>query len=75
MCVLMRRQLMLKKRTLYTNYAKPTYNVKQDVCHDLIMLSVITKLAATLRGSRPVVQSASLIMTSLMTSELGNYKR
>jgi len=26
------------------------------------------KLAATLRGSRPEVQSASLIMTSLMTS-------
>ena len=26
------------------------------------------KLAATLRGSRPGVQSASLIMTSLMTS-------
>jgi len=26
------------------------------------------ELAATLRGSRPGVQSASLIMTSLMTS-------
>ena len=33
------------------------------------------RLAATLRGSRPGVQSASLIMTSLMTSWLGNYKR
>ena len=33
------------------------------------------KLAATLRGSRPGVQSASLIMTSLMTSYLGNYNR
>jgi len=32
-------------------------------------------LAAMPRGSRPGVQSASLIMTSLMTSELGNYKR
>jgi len=28
----------------------------------------IKQLAATLRGSRPGVQSASLIMTSLMTS-------
>jgi len=28
----------------------------------------MSKLAATLRGSRPGVQSASLIMTSLMTS-------
>jgi len=28
----------------------------------------VQKLAATLRGSRPGVQSASLIMTSLMTS-------
>jgi len=32
------------------------------------------RLAATLRGSRPGVQSASLIMTSLMTSYIGNYK-
>ena len=35
----------------------------------------ILKLAATLRGSRPGVQSALLIMTSLMSSQLGNYKR
>jgi len=33
------------------------------------------ELVATLRGSRPAVQSASLSMTSLMTSQLGNYKR
>jgi len=31
-------------------------------------MSFYTELAATLRGSRPGVQSASLIMTSLMTS-------
>jgi len=29
---------------------------------------LVNELAATLRGSRPGVQSASLIMTSLMTS-------
>jgi len=33
-----------------------------------------TELAATIHGSQPGVQSASLIMTSLMTSYLGNYK-
>jgi len=32
------------------------------------MAEINSKLAATLRGSRPGVQSASLIMTSLMTS-------
>jgi len=32
------------------------------------MLAFCGELAATLRGSRPGVQSASLIMTSLMTS-------
>jgi len=33
-----------------------------------ILKSTLYKIAATLRGSRPRVQSASLIMTSLMTS-------
>ena len=40
-----------------------------DRCAELASsLNVVIKLAATLRGSRPGVQSASLIMTSLMTS-------
>jgi len=34
----------------------------------IFAMNVFFKLAATLRGSRPGVQSASLIMTSLMTS-------
>jgi len=38
-------------------------------CSNLrLLLAVKLELAATLRGSRPGVQSASLIMTSFMTS-------
>ena len=36
--------------------------------YELFWTEINEKLAATLRGSRPGVQSASLIMTSLMTS-------
>jgi len=40
---------------------------REERC-EATQLKPTDKLAATLRGSRPGVQSASLIMTSLMTS-------
>ena len=42
------------------------YSLVVYVCFCYVRFSSI--LASTLRGSRPGVQSASLIMTSLMTS-------
>ena len=53
---------MYEENLIIKRYAK-----KQD---DKIkkLVDFFGKLVATLRGSRPGVQSASLIMTSLMTS-------
>jgi len=49
------------------------YKRQQQTATSTLLLSTVQKrlqleLAATLRGSRPGVQSTSLIMTSLMTS-------
>ena len=63
--------LIVWHRTRERFYVHPVYDTIRYDTIDYINVQNNDKdkvLAATLRGSRPGVQSASLIMTSLMTS-------